>query len=276
MMEDRFEARDLYKAVVTRVWNAAPLYLRLATTGPVVLLSSSFFPLFFLLSFSRAWLARMLMYWCACLHNPSQFNADFCPSLPVRCWQFCAEPCPFQVPERSPSTSTHGENNGLRFSADDTESTIMGLTTARFIATMVCLVLAILGFLLWLWYRRRKARATRVPDQEAYSFKAGAWMPATYVAPPIPPASTRPPPPTQPEPLPEPVPAPAPAHPTRSISMLKREQTDALPHYDDTHTAPDVLLQTSNGLQLLPGAPAPVPKKKGYRPFWRQTDNSGK
>ncbi|KAJ6545429.1 hypothetical protein B0H19DRAFT_1167667 [Mycena capillaripes] len=38
-----------------------------------------------------------------------------------------------------------------------------------------------------------------------------------------------------------------------SSMNLKRAQEAALPHYGDVHTAPDVLVQTRKGLQLLPG-----------------------
>ncbi|KAF8206597.1 hypothetical protein K438DRAFT_1816137 [Mycena galopus ATCC 62051] len=46
----------------------------------------------------------------------------------------------------------------------------------------------------------------------------------------------------------------SPPAPESSSSMnLKRGQEAALTHYGDVHTAPDVMVQTRNGLQLLPG-----------------------
>jgi hypothetical protein len=126
----------------------------------------------------------------------------------------------------------------------------MGLSTVQFATSLVGLALVVLATLLWLWYRQRKARA---PQQQFYAppFKQ-TWIPITPA---------------------EPLAPPPQAAPSR-FSMLKREQADAIPHYGDTHTAPDVLLQTPNGLQLLPGSPPP--KKKGYRPFWRQSNGSEK
>ncbi|KAJ6480477.1 hypothetical protein C8R47DRAFT_1135947 [Mycena vitilis] len=143
------------------------------------------------------------------------------------------------------------------FSLSRDPPTILGLSTAGFAGSITGLVLLALLALFWiLWYRQNKA------DQEAKPavFIRGPWdwkyfRPTPTGAPPPVPAHTRP-------------------RPARSFSLLKREQDEALPHYEDTHTAPDVLLQTRRGLQLLPGAP-PAKKKRSYRPFWRQGSANG-
>ncbi|KAJ6484034.1 hypothetical protein C8R45DRAFT_1099199 [Mycena sanguinolenta] len=131
-------------------------------------------------------------------------------------------------------------------------STIMGLSTVQFASTLTGLALVLFGTLIWLCYRERKKRIdTRVPDPEFY---VPAFIhPITQVSPP---------------------PPPVPARPERSLSLLKREQTAAIPRYADTHTEPDVLVQTTDGLQLLPGSSPPT--KRGNRPFWRVSNGSSK
>ncbi|KAJ7232645.1 hypothetical protein B0H12DRAFT_1145024 [Mycena haematopus] len=138
-------------------------------------------------------------------------------------------------------------DDGLTFD-DGSTSTIWGLSTVKFATTLTGLALVVLVTLIWLCYRERKKRR-RVPDPEFY---APAFTgPVTQLRPP-----------------------PIPARPERSFSILKREQTAAIPHYEDTHTEPDVLLRTADGLQLLPGSSPP--KKKGYMPFWRVSNGSSK
>ncbi|KAF7376942.1 hypothetical protein MSAN_00112000 [Mycena sanguinolenta] len=134
------------------------------------------------------------------------------------------------------------------------DSTIMGLNTVQFASTLTGLALIVIGTIIWLCYRERKKRMerTRVPDPEFY---APAFIrPITQVPPPPPPS--------------------VPTRPERSLSLLKREQTAAIPRYADTHTEPDVLVQTADGLQLLPGSSPP--RKGGYRPFWRVSNGSSK
>jgi hypothetical protein len=151
-------------------------------------------------------------------------------------------------------TVTEESNSNLANRFTSNESTIMGLSTVSFAITLVGVALFIFGGIIWIFYRLRK-KTQRPPDPE-FAFKAN-WMAAV------------------PAPLPAPPPA-APTHPERSFSMLKREQTAAIPHYGDTHTAPDVLVQTRDGLQLLPGSTPPRENGKTSRPFWRGSGGSGK
>ncbi|KAJ7759628.1 hypothetical protein B0H16DRAFT_595464 [Mycena metata] len=125
---------------------------------------------------------------------------------------------------------------------------IFGLTIVQFATSIGGLALIVVGILTWLCYRNK----TRVPDHEANTLIFNQNHMAMPAAPPPVPTLTR---------------------PQRSFSMLKREQTAAIPRYEDRYTVADVLVQTADGLQLLPGV---LPPKKKKKPFWRQSNVSGK
>ncbi|KAJ7824786.1 hypothetical protein B0H14DRAFT_2822535 [Mycena olivaceomarginata] len=139
----------------------------------------------------------------------------------------------------------NGNDEQLRYTSN--ESTIMGLSTVSFAITLIGVALFIFGGMIWIFYRLRK-KTQRLPDPE-FAFKAN-WM-AT-------------------------VPAPPPVLPPAAPTPLDDQQTAAIPHYGDTHTAPDVLVQTRDGLQLLPGSTPPREKGTASRPFWRGSGGSGK
>ncbi|KAJ7018189.1 hypothetical protein C8F04DRAFT_398647 [Mycena alexandri] len=128
---------------------------------------------------------------------------------------------------------------------NDTAPSILGLSILQFGASLGGLALIVAGILIWLCYRSK----ARVRDHEAniMLFNQNYAMPT---APPPVPTLTR---------------------PQRSFSMLKREQTAAIPRYEDRYTAPDVLVRTVDGLQLLPGS---LPAKNKKKPFWRQSNIS--
>ncbi|KAK7002183.1 hypothetical protein R3P38DRAFT_3604958 [Favolaschia claudopus] len=173
----------------------------------------------------------------------------------------------------------------------NTSSQIGSLTTAHFI-TLIVLAVVLVGSLVWICYRVRRPRAYAVQDVETQqhsnlnNIPPASWNPHLLVAsgpPPIPPRllphsapQSNSSPALAPPTIPLPPTAPPLSAPARSLSLLKRDQDEAIPRYEDIHVEPDVLVKTSNGqLQLLPGVPAPAvgdegrKKKRSYRPFWR-------
>ncbi|KAF7358227.1 hypothetical protein MVEN_00871400 [Mycena venus] len=156
------------------------------------------------------------------------------------------------------SFNNNNENDGLSFTSAAT-TRIVGLTTVDLAITISFAAFALFGILIWICYRQRRRRLLQEAELASATAFRGNWM-VTQVPPPAADREAQ-------------VMAP-PARPERSFSMLKREQTAALPHYDDTHTAPDVLVQTADGLQLLPGSSPP--QHNGYQPFWQQSNGLGR
>ncbi|KAJ7162485.1 hypothetical protein C8R46DRAFT_349194 [Mycena filopes] len=145
-----------------------------------------------------------------------------------------------------------GINDGNFDVNPETAPSIFGLSILQFGTTLGGLALIVLGLLIWLCHRSKRRRVT---DHEAAGFLDHKYM-ATTTAPPAPPP-----------------PVPSLARPERSFSMLKREQTEAIPRYGDTQTLPDVLIPTARGLQLMP---APLPPKKKRTAFWRKSTASSR
>ncbi|KAK7026394.1 hypothetical protein R3P38DRAFT_3269353 [Favolaschia claudopus] len=177
---------------------------------------------------------------------------------------------------RSFESDFNNTSNVLSFQSNTSSSQVGSLTTAHFI-TLIVLAVVLVGSVVWICYRVRRPRAYAVQDVETQQH-SNRWNPHLLVASGPPPIPPRPLPHSAPQSNSSPAltPPTIPLPPTRSLSLLKRDQDEAIPRYEDIHVEPDVLVKTSNGqLQLLPGVPAPAvgdegrTKKRSYRPFWR-------